>query len=228
MNRRSRVRSVTPLLVVSDIHRSVDFYCQKLGFIEPNIHGEPPCFAMMNRDGFDLMLSLGEAPDQVVPHGRHGVWDMYISVADVAAEQSALEAAGVAIDKGPTDAFYDMRELEVLDPDGHRICFAQDISDEAFRVAEVWEGVLDVEAAKFRLVLKLAPSNDGLMGLLDSPDQKAMNQPIDQVSLDGTALHFQMKAIDAHYEGEISEDGKEMSGRWSQRGQSWPLAFLRV
>jgi uncharacterized glyoxalase superfamily protein PhnB len=53
---------------------------------------------------------------------------MYVRVDDVAAELWALAAAGVAIDKGPTDLFYQMREIEVLDPDGHRICFAQDIS----------------------------------------------------------------------------------------------------
>ena len=57
---RSRIRAVTPLLVVSDLQRSIDFYARALGFVEPNVHGDPPCFAMMNRDGFDLMLSLGE------------------------------------------------------------------------------------------------------------------------------------------------------------------------
>ena len=62
------------------------------------------------------------------PNGPSGVWDMYVRVDDVAAELWALAAAGVAIDKGPTDLFYQMREIEVLDPDGHRICFAQDIS----------------------------------------------------------------------------------------------------
>ena len=133
----------------------------------------------------------------------------------------------MTIDKGPTDTFYDMRELEFLDPDGHRICIAQDIGHEAFRVAEVWEGVLDVETSKFHLVLKLTPSNSGLVALLDSLDQQSMNLPVDHVTLDGTTLHFEMKGLGAHYEGEISEDGKELSGRWSQRGQSWPLVFRR-
>ena len=228
MNRRPRVRSMTPLLVVSDLQKSVDFYCQKLGFIEPLLHGEPACFAMMNRDGFDLMLSLGQSAAQVVPHGPHGVWDLFIHVADLAAEQQALESAGVVIDKGPTDRFYDMREIECLDPDGHRICLAQDIGNEPFRAAETWEGVLDVESAKFHLVLRVSPSNGGLVALLDSPDQHANNMPVDQFMLQGTTLHFQMKAIGAHFEGEVSEDGKELSGRWSQRGQSWPLVFLRI
>lgn len=130
MSNRPRVRSVTPLLVVSDLQRSIDFYCGKLGFVEPNVWGEPPCFAMMNRDGFDLMLSLAEDPRQVSPHGPQGTWDFYVSVADVAAEAAALQAAGVPLDKGPTDTPYSMREIECMDPDGHRICLAQDIGGE--------------------------------------------------------------------------------------------------
>jgi predicted enzyme related to lactoylglutathione lyase len=83
---------------------------------------------MLHRDGFELMLSLAEKPGQVKPHGPHGVWDVYLRVADVATEAEALRAAGGALDKGPTDMFYEMREIECLDPDGHRICLAQDLS----------------------------------------------------------------------------------------------------
>jgi len=128
MTTRTPLRTVTPLLVVADLQRSVDFYCTKLGFVDPAIHGEPPCVAMMNRDGFDLMLSLAAEPSHVHPNGPTGTWDVYFAVADVAAEMAALQDAGVAIDRGPTDTFYEMREIEVLDPDGHRLCLAQDIS----------------------------------------------------------------------------------------------------
>jgi catechol 2,3-dioxygenase-like lactoylglutathione lyase family enzyme len=113
---------------VSDLQRSVDFYCGKLGFVDPNVHGEPPCFAMINRDGFELMLSVAEDPSHVRPNGPTGVWDLFIVITDVAAEIAALETAGVPIDKGPADRFYQMREIEVLDPDGHRLCLAQDLS----------------------------------------------------------------------------------------------------
>jgi len=126
MPTRARVLSTTTLLIVADLPRSLAFY-DKLGFTKPSVHGEPPCFAMSFRDGYELMLSCGEGQTPR-PNGPSGVWDMYVRVDDVAAELWALAAAGVAIDKGPTDLFYQMREIEVLDPDGHRICFAQDIS----------------------------------------------------------------------------------------------------
>jgi len=58
MSTRSRVLATTPLLIVSDLQRSVDFYAEKLGFVEPAVLGDPPSLAMLNRDGFDLMLAL--------------------------------------------------------------------------------------------------------------------------------------------------------------------------
>jgi catechol 2,3-dioxygenase-like lactoylglutathione lyase family enzyme len=222
------VRAVTPDLIVSDLQRSIDFYCGKLGFIEPNVWGEPPCFAMMNRDGFDLMLSLAEDPSHVRPNGPTGVWDIFLSITDVAAEMAALEAAGVPIAKGPTDTFYGMREIEVLDPDGHRLCLAQDLDNEPQRIAEIWEGVLDLGTAKLRLVLKLAPSNEGLTARLDSLDQNARDLVIDRIVHDGSALRFEMSAIGASYLGGFSDDETTLTGEWSQGGKTWPLVFRRV
>ncbi|MGH8247363.1 MAG: VOC family protein [Gammaproteobacteria bacterium] len=124
---RPKIYTTTPLFVVADMQRSLDFY-SKLGFTEHSLWGEPTCFAMVRRGGFEIMLSLAEGPDRIRPNGPDGVWDMYIRLHDIAAEIAALDAAGVKLDRGPTDAFYKMREIEVLDPDGYRTCLAQDIS----------------------------------------------------------------------------------------------------
>jgi catechol 2,3-dioxygenase-like lactoylglutathione lyase family enzyme len=216
------------LLVVSDLQRSIDFYVRKLGFVDPNAHGDPPCFAMMNRDGFDLMLSLAEDRSHVRPHGAHGTWDFYMSISDLSAEMQALECAGVPLAKGPKETVYAMREIEVLDPDGYRICFGQDVGNEPLRVAEVYEGMLDLGAARLRLVLKLAPSDDGLVGRLDSPDQGAMNLPIESVTREGSALKLEMSSIGASFQGTLANGDTELNGRWSQRGREWPLVFRRV
>lgn len=227
-NSRPRLRAVTPDLIVSDLQRSIDFYCQKLGFVEPSVWGEPPCFAMINRDGFELMLSVPEDGARVRPNGPDGVWDLFLSIMDVAAEIVALQAAGVLIDKGPTDTFYGMREIEVLDPDGHRLCFAQDLANAPQRVAEIWDGVLDLGGAKLRLVLKLAPTDDGLTGRLDSLDQNARDLVIDRIVREGSTLRFEMLAIGASYSGTFGDDKTTITGDWSQGGKSFPLAFRRV
>jgi catechol 2,3-dioxygenase-like lactoylglutathione lyase family enzyme len=227
MSPRPRIRAVTPLLRVGDLQRSIDFYCDKLGFVEPSVHGDPPCFAMLNRDGFDLMLSLLESAAPIRSSGSDDAWDLYISLADVASEADALTAAGVPLVNGPRDTFYGMREIECLDPDGHRLCLAQDISDELFRIAEVWTGALELGDKTLRLILKLAPSDGRLVGRLDSPDQGAMNMPIDSVIRDGPSFRFEMQAIGALYDGIIQEDRHEIVGQWSQSGHTWPLVFRR-
>ena len=124
---RRKVHSITPLLVVADVARSAAWYCDVLGFEDPSFSGDPPVFAMLFRDGHELMLRRG-APGDIVPNGRLGAWDIYIRVADVASEQQGIERAGGRLVAGPRDAFYGMREIELDDPDGHRVCLAQDMT----------------------------------------------------------------------------------------------------
>ena len=126
---RPRLLTSTPLFVVSDLHRAIDFYVRKLGFQEPQrLWGEPPCFAMLHRDAFEIMLSLAENPAHVRPNGPNGIWDVYLRVPSIETETAALEAAGATLARRPEQTEYDMIELEVLDPDGYRICFGQDTS----------------------------------------------------------------------------------------------------
>src|SRR5262245_16034466 len=127
MSPRPRLLTSTPLFVVSDLARSLEFY-GRLGFHAQRTWGEPPCFAMPRRDGFELVLSLAERPGPVRQNGPGGVWDVYLRTPDLAAEKDALERAGVAIARPPEQTVYEMLEMEVLDPDGYRICFGQDTS----------------------------------------------------------------------------------------------------
>ena len=125
---RPRILATTPVFVVSDVARSLAWYCDKLGFREPAMWGgDPPEFGMCNRDDLDLMVSCAETPAHIRPNGPNKVWDLCILVEDVAAEQRALESAGVRIERGPEKTFYDMIEIEIVDPDGYRICFGQNL-----------------------------------------------------------------------------------------------------
>jgi catechol 2,3-dioxygenase-like lactoylglutathione lyase family enzyme len=127
MASRPRVLGTSSCLVVSDLQRSLAFYCDKLGFVEPGVWGDPPSFAMANRDGFDIMLKQAAAPGDVNPSGPTGTWDLYIRVADARDELEALKAAGVAIDQDLSETEYEMLEFEIVDPDGYRIGIGSDL-----------------------------------------------------------------------------------------------------
>jgi catechol 2,3-dioxygenase-like lactoylglutathione lyase family enzyme len=47
---RPHVKATTPCLIVTDLDRSIAIYCDRLGFQEPAMWGEPPCFAMGHRN----------------------------------------------------------------------------------------------------------------------------------------------------------------------------------
>lgn len=224
--KRPRVSAITPLLLVTQIQRSLDFYAA-LGFVEPKVHGEPPCFAMMNRDGFDLMLSVAESDRRAVPLGNGAAWSMYIVVADLAAEMEALRAANITIDEGPRDTFYEMREIDVVDPDGHRICLAQNTLGASFESSERWEGVLDVGDTRLRLAFTLGIHDQHWVGSLDSLDQGALNLPLDSVRRDGSTLAFEMKRIQASFSGTFDAGRTECAGLWTQGGRTWALVFRR-
>ena len=51
---------ISPVLLVADLQRSVDYYKERLGF-ECHLHGDPPNFATASRDGQTILLAL--APD---------------------------------------------------------------------------------------------------------------------------------------------------------------------
>lgn len=225
----SRLVATNPVLVVGNLQRSLDFYIGKLGFVEPALWGEPPCFAMCNRDGFNLMLNLATPPATVHPNGSNGVWDLCLCVTDMAVEIATLRAHGVTIVKGPTDTFYAMREIEVLDPDGFRICLAQDISNvpPATGAEETWESVLGLGATKLRLVLALWHDGEGATrATLDSPDQGATGLAVDRIERTEQGIAFQMSRIGASFLGTFTGE-RVLAGHWSQGGRSWPLAWSR-
>ena len=90
-----------------------------------------------------------------------------------------------------------------------------------------WQGILDVGAAKLRLVLTVTKSDAGTYaGKLDSLDQGA-TLPIDTVTVNGDVLRFEIKSVDALYESTLNKERTELSGTFTQGGQPFPLTFKR-
>jgi predicted enzyme related to lactoylglutathione lyase len=118
----SRVSAVHPKLVVHDVARAVAHYRDALGFAVCDQIGEPPVFAIVERDGIGLHLKRGE------PRTRRSAdeaWDAYFDVEGLDALHAAFTAGGARIVRGPERTEYGTRELDVVDPDGYVLCFAE-------------------------------------------------------------------------------------------------------
>ena len=90
-----------------------------------------------------------------------------------------------------------------------------------------WQGTINSAAGKLRLVLRVSKADNGaLKATLDSPDQGAMGLPVDAISLSDSFLRFEMKAIQATFDGGLSRDGTEIAGSFRQ-GLPSPMVFKR-
>ncbi len=119
--------SLSPDLLVTDIDRSVRFYKEALGLEELDRVAGPdgPFFAMLERDGFRIMMETPASPDPTTkgvveragraPRATVNFWTL---VPDLAAEQKRLKTAGVAF-HGPVEKPYGMKEVSFQDPDGY-------------------------------------------------------------------------------------------------------------
>ncbi|MEM9715453.1 MAG: glyoxalase superfamily protein [Pseudomonadota bacterium] len=123
MTQRMGHRSM-PVLQVTDIDQSVAFFKDKLGFSTASIwdHEGQKVFAIVGMDMITLALQVHG------PVGTGDVWACYCYVDDIDAYADDVRRRGGDIVWGPEDAPYGCREIEVIDPDGNRICFGQDLS----------------------------------------------------------------------------------------------------
>ena len=124
------VHSMSPLLEVFDMPRSLAFYRDKVGFrvTGDSGKGDDSGWVMMELGGETIMLNTayddGERPDAEDPArvAAHGDTCIYFGCRDVDAAYEHLKANGLHIDP-PSIAPYGMKQLYVLDPDGYNLCF---------------------------------------------------------------------------------------------------------
>jgi catechol 2,3-dioxygenase-like lactoylglutathione lyase family enzyme len=117
---------VSPVLLVADLQRSVDYFSNRLGF-ECHLFGDPPNFATAGRDAAVILIALSDQPERLVPHWLivDNMWDAYIRVDDVDAIYAEVQERGAGIDYTIYNAPHGFREFGVQDPDGHDIAFGQ-------------------------------------------------------------------------------------------------------
>ncbi|MFZ0064004.1 MAG: alpha/beta fold hydrolase [Pyrinomonadaceae bacterium] len=90
-----------------------------------------------------------------------------------------------------------------------------------------WQGTLEAGGQKLRLVVTVTKSDAGVYaGKLDSPDQGA-TIPIDTITVNGDAVRWEIKSPAIVFEGVLNKERTEVTGKFTQGGEQYPLTFKR-
>ena len=116
----SLVGSAT-VFVVKDVLRSVQHYCEVLGFHTEFTYGEPTFYAGVERDGVLIHLQAASETKRQPGHGAVNVF-----VTDVDALYREFQSKGARTVKEPKDYPYGMRDFDIHDLDGNQICFGME------------------------------------------------------------------------------------------------------
>ena len=123
--------TVAPYFLVDDVVATAEFYRDKLGFAYDRFWGDPPAFCMVGRRGVIIMLSQIETAGAVRPNRvadpERDAWDAYLWIDDADALRAELAARGITPARDLCDQPYGMRDFEVEDCNGYRLCFGHDL-----------------------------------------------------------------------------------------------------
>lgn len=123
------IKQLVPVLQVSSVDNSIDWYRKILGFAADPFPATPPFqFAILRLAGHELMLQLG--PEVVSRQPKPYRWDIYIRLEGQVIRQIYECLRGQPLVVRPLErTFYGMAEFEVADIDGYNLCLAEDLDD---------------------------------------------------------------------------------------------------
>lgn len=93
------------------------------------------------------------------------------------------------------------------------------------QIEGTWNGELDTQMMKLPLVLKIKKGPDGYTSLMNSPKQSKDDIRVDQTGFTNNELSFEIKKINAAYQGVLKKDHFE--GTLTQGGKAFPLNLFR-
>src|ERR1700683_3054217 len=108
------------------------------------------------------------------------------------------------------------------------IAFAQDASA-AKSLEGKWGGALGSGEAKLHVIVTISKNSSGeYSGSLNSVDQ-GVTIPMNNITLQGDSVRFELKSVGGVYQGTLSKDGGEITGSWTQTAAQnpHPLSLTR-
>src|SRR5687767_6706306 len=123
---RAEKWGIAPYFLVDDVVASANYYRDDLGFKYERFWGEPPEFCMVHRGGVVIMLKQTERGQNMNANGKDN-WDAYLWIANADELYAEFKSKNVAIVRDICDQEYGCRDFEILDLNGYRLCFGQDL-----------------------------------------------------------------------------------------------------
>jgi uncharacterized protein len=94
----------------------------------------------------------------------------------------------------------------------------------------LWEGNLVINpSVELPIIFKFTIDDEGNYECkMDSPSQSAKDIPTESVTLIDDSVVVDVKVVAGSYEGRINWDASEITGKWTQGGQSFDLVVKKV
>lgn len=121
MNNRPKLTGIAPQLVVKDVVRTAEHYQYVLGFNIINFAGDPPAYAMVERDGLQIHFGKSDPGSiQTNENIRKETTDLIIWVPEIEKFFEEVKSRNADIVKDIVKRVYG-REFIIRDIDGHKI-----------------------------------------------------------------------------------------------------------
>jgi len=92
-----------------------------------------------------------------------------------------------------------------------------------------WDGGIDTPQGSLHVIIHLQNQPDKTVkATLDSPDQDAIGLGMSDVVQKESSIEMKLKVANASYKGTLNAEGTELTGEWTQSGETLPLKLKKV
>jgi uncharacterized glyoxalase superfamily protein PhnB len=121
------IRQIAPVFFTIDIHGTLTYYADKLGFECVGTYGDPPFYAIVARDGHAVHFRSVDAPAAHPEKYAEELLDAYLLIDDAVALYGEYAGKGVEFARELGDMPWGLREFVVKDCDGRLLTFGANL-----------------------------------------------------------------------------------------------------